>query len=63
MQPPVELHTVIKWMGHADATMLLRIYDSVTDSRETTEAERVKQAFRCQNGSQGEKSTAETVEK
>lgn len=55
MQPPVELHTVIKWMGHADATMLLRIYDSVTDSREATEAERVKQAFRCQNGSQEEK--------
>jgi integrase len=55
MQPPVELHTVIKWMGHADATMLLRIYDSVTDSREATEAKQVKQAFRCQNGSQEEK--------
>ena len=62
MQPPVELHTVIKWMGHADATMLLRIYDSVTDSQEATEAERVRQAFRCQNGSQEEKETAAAVE-
>ena len=52
MQPPVELHTVIKWMGHTDATMILHIYDSVSDSRDTQEAERVKQAFRCQNGSQ-----------
>ena len=52
MQPPVELHTVIKWMGHTDATMILHIYDSVTDSRDEQEAERVKQAFRCQNGSQ-----------
>lgn len=52
MQPPVELHTVIKWMGHTDATMILRIYDSVTDTREAQEAERVKDAFRCQNGSQ-----------
>jgi len=52
MQPPVELHTVIKWMGHTDATMILHIYDSVTDSRDAQEAERVKQAFRCQNGSQ-----------
>jgi integrase len=62
MQPPVELHTVIKWMGHADATMLLRIYDSVTDSRETSESERVKQAFRCQNGSQEENQNAERLD-
>ena len=52
MHPPVELHTVIKWMGHSDATMILHIYDSVTDNRDAQEAERVKQAFRCQNGSQ-----------
>jgi integrase len=63
MQPPVELHTVIKWMGHSDATMILRIYDSVTDGREAQESERVKQAFRCQNGSQQEKENAGTVEK
>lgn len=52
MQPPIELHTVIRWMGHADARMVLQVYDSVTDSREAQEAERIKQAFRCQNGSQ-----------
>ena len=63
MQPPVELHTVIKWMGHTDATMILHIYDSVTDNRDAQEAERVKQAFRCQNGSQPENENAEAVDK
>lgn len=62
MHPPVELHTVIKWMGHADATMLLHIYDSVTDHREISESERIKQAFRSQNGSQKEKENAAEVE-
>lgn len=45
MTPPVELHTVIKWMGHTDAKMILSIYDAVTDDRDTLEAERLKQAF------------------
>lgn len=63
MQPPIELHTVIKWMGHADARMVLQVYDSVTDSREAGEAERIKQAFRCQPGSQSEMPQAVTVEK
>ena len=62
MQPPIELHTVIKWMGHADATMILHIYDSVTDNRVAQESERLKNAFRCQNGCQLEKRTPETVE-
>ena len=53
LEPPVELHTVIVWMGHADATMILRIYDDVT-GREASEAERLKSAFRSQNGSQGD---------
>ena len=52
MRPPIELHTVIRWMGHADARMVLQVYDSVTDDREEQEAERLKQAFRGQNGSQ-----------
>lgn len=63
MQPPVELHTVIKWMGHSDATMILHIYDSVTDSRDAQEAERVKQAFRCRNGSQSQSETPVPVDK
>jgi integrase len=63
MTPPIELHTVIKWMGHTDATMILHIYDSVTDSRDAQEAERIKNAFRCQNGSQTENGTAGTIDK
>lgn len=34
----VELNTCIKWMGHADAKMILKIYDSVSDARMMTEA-------------------------
>ena len=40
--PPIELHTVIAWLGHADAKMVLHVYDSVTDSRTEQEAERLK---------------------
>lgn len=52
MKPPIELHTLIHWMGHADANMILRIYDSVTDSRDEDEAKRLKSAFGVQNGVQ-----------
>ena len=45
MTPPVEIHTLIKWLGHTDATMILQIYDSVTDDRDKAEAERVKMAL------------------
>lgn len=38
----IELNTVVKWMGHTDATMILSVYDSVTDSRSEAEAERLK---------------------
>ena len=41
-KPPIELHTVIKWMGHTDATMILKIYDEVTSDRDNAEAERLK---------------------
>lgn len=51
-QPPVEIHTVIKWMGHSDAQMILKIYDEVTDGREDAEASRLKMAFGSQTGSQ-----------
>ena len=34
----VELNTCIRWMGHADAKMILQIYDSVSDARIMTEA-------------------------
>ena len=45
MQPPIEIHTVIAWMGHADSKMILKVYDSVTDERDKTEAERLRGAF------------------
>ena len=36
----VELNTCRRWMGHADAKMIIKVYDSVSDERIT--AERVK---------------------
>ena len=41
----VELNTCRQWMGHADAKMILKIYDEVTDRRDEKEAERLKQIF------------------
>ena len=45
MKPPIELHTVISWMGHADAKMILSVYDSVTTDRDESEAERLRLSF------------------
>lgn len=45
MRPPIELHTVVQWMGHADATMILQIYDSVTDDRDEMEAARLRESL------------------
>jgi len=51
--PPVEINTVIRWMGHTDEKMVLRIYDEASDDRSQKEAERLKKTFfRSQNGSQ-----------
>ena len=48
----VELNTCIRWMGHADAKMIMLIYDEVKDTRSKQEAERLlKTAFRSGNGS------------
>lgn len=41
----VELNTCIKWMGHADAKMILKIYDSVSDTRFKREAEKLNASF------------------
>ena len=54
----VEINTCRQWMGHADAKMILKIYDEVTGNRDEREAERLKNAFRCQNGCQTEKENA-----
>lgn len=45
MKPPIELHTVIKWMGHTDGKMILQIYDAVTDDRDEYEAQRLRNAL------------------
>ena len=51
----VELKTCIRWMGHADAKMILKIYDEASDDRSEKEAEKLKKTlFRSVNGS-GEK--------
>lgn len=47
----VELNTARKWMGHADAQMILKVYDSVSDDRST--AERVKVESRMAGGQNG----------
>lgn len=62
--PPVEINTVIRWMGHADEKMVLRIYDEASDDRSEKEAERLKKTlFRSQIGSQDGTETGGTPEK
>lgn len=45
LKPPVEMHTVIRWMGHADATMVLKVYDDLPDDRADYEAERLRESL------------------
>ena len=37
----VELNVCRRWMGHADAQMILKVYDSVSDSREEAERQKI----------------------
>lgn len=58
----VELNTCIRWMGHADAKMILRIYDEASDARSDSEAEKLKKTlFRSQNGSQEKSERSENL--
>ena len=51
--PPVDLHTCMRWMGHADLKMIIRVYDEVSAVRSRAEAEKLKFAvFRGQSGGQ-----------
>ena len=62
--PPVELKTCIRWMGHKDAKMILRIYDEASDNRSQKEAERLKKSlFGSVNGSGENSERSENVEK
>lgn len=59
----VELHTMIEWMGHADATMIMKIYDEVSDDRSKIEAERLRKILlNGQNDGQKKDEIAETVD-
>ena len=62
--PPVELKTCIRWMGHKDAKMILRIYDEASDNRSQKEAERLKKTlFGSGNGSIEKSERSENLEK
>ena len=59
----VEINTCIRWMGHKDAKMILRIYDAVSESRSAQEAARLNESlFGRQSGRQTEKSPANPPE-
>lgn len=45
LKPPVEMHTVIKWMGHSDATMVLKVYDDLPDNRADSEGQRLRESL------------------
>ena len=51
----VELNTCRRWMGHADAKMILKVYDTVSDDRSNQERLKVeKRLIGVQNGVQTE---------
>ena len=54
----VDINTCRKWMGHADAKMILKVYDSVSDDREDQERKKIeKQWIQVQNEVQDETDT------
>ena len=60
----VELNTCRRWMGHADANMILKVYDSVSEDRSEQEREKVEnRLIGVQNGVQDENAKPETVDK
>ena len=51
----IELHTMIEWMGHSDAQMIMKIYDEVSDERSKIEAKKLENWLqKGQNGGQSE---------
>ena len=51
----VELNVCRRWMGHADAQMILKVYDSVSKDRSDQERKKVENhLIRVQNGVQNE---------
>ena len=59
----VDINTCRRWMGHADAKMILKVYDSVSSNREQTEREKVEKRWnQVQNEVQQEIVHSTTVE-
>ena len=51
----VEINTCRRWMGHADAKMILKVYDAVSEDRSDQERKKVEnRLFGVQNGVQPE---------
>lgn len=60
----VEINTCRKWMGHADAKMILKVYDSVSEDRSDQERKKIEnRLFGGQNGGQAENQEPEMIEK
>ena len=60
----VELNVARRWMGHKDAKMILKVYDSVSDDRSETERKKVEnRLIQVQNEVQNDFRDAGTVEK
>lgn len=58
----VDMHLAMKWMGHADEKMILRIYDHVTDNRAEKTVEKLEKSLaRGQNGGQKESEEPQTL--
>ena len=60
----VDINTCRKWMGHADAKMILKVYDSVSEDRSAENRKKIEtRLFGGQNGGQNENEQPENVEK
>lgn len=62
--PQVDINTCRKWMGHADAQMVLKVYDAVSADRSEQERKKVENhLIRVQNGVQMEITPAQSAGK
>ena len=60
----VEMNTARKWMGHADAKMILKVYDSVSEDRSAQERKKIEnRLIRGQNGGQIQNKNAVCIDK
>ena len=59
----VDINTCRRWMGHADAKMILKVYDAVSEDRSQNERQKVEnRLFGVQNGVQDEIVQGTTVD-